>query len=74
MAKHFRVGYVKVLVGALVSSALFFGPFASPAAASGPTTNCQLTALNNPSTVGQPATFRLLSDICVDDRSAFERR
>ena len=61
MAKHFRVGYVNVLVGALVSSALFFGPFASPAAASGPTTNCQLTALNNPSTVGQPATFRFFA-------------
>jgi hypothetical protein len=60
-AKHFRVGSVKVLVAALVSSALLVGPLAPPAAASGPTTNCQLTALNNPSTIGQPATFRFFA-------------
>ena len=50
-------GTVKVLVVAVLASALLFSPFSTPASASGPTTNCQLTALNNPSTVGQPATF-----------------
>jgi hypothetical protein len=61
MAKRFRVGYVKMLVAALVSSALLVGPLAPSAAASGPTTNCQLRALNNPSTVGQPATFQFFA-------------
>ena len=61
MVERFPFGYVQVLVAALVSSALLVGPFAPPAAASGPTTNCQLTALNNPSTVGQPATFRFFA-------------
>lgn len=57
----FRVGSIKVLVGALLGGALLLGPFATPASASGPTTNCQLTALSNPSTVGQPATFRFFA-------------
>jgi hypothetical protein len=61
MAKHFRVCSVPVLVGAMLSSALLLGPFAPPASASGPTTNCQLTAESNPSTVGQPATFRFFA-------------
>ena len=55
------VGSVKVLVGAVLASALLLGPFAPPASASGPTTNCQLTALSNPSTIGQPATFRFFA-------------
>lgn len=55
------VGTVKVLVGAVLASALLIGPFAPPASASGPTTNCQLTAESNPSTVGQPATFRFFA-------------
>ena len=54
-------GTVKVLVVAVLASALLLGPFSTPASASGPTTNCQLTAESNPSTVGQPATFRFFA-------------
>ncbi len=54
-------GTVKLLVGAVLASALLLGPFSTPASASGPTTNCQLTAESNPSTVGQPATFRFFA-------------
>ena len=61
MSKHFRVSYVTALVGVLVSSALLVGPLAPPASASGPTTNCLLTAKSNPSTVGQPATFEFFA-------------
>ncbi len=61
MAKQFWVRYVKVLVGMLLTSALLVGPFAPPASAAGPTTNCLLTAKSNPSTVGQPATFEFFA-------------
>ena len=54
-------GTVKVLVGAVLASALLMGPFAPPASAAGPTTNCLLTAESNPSTIGQPATFRFFA-------------
>ena len=54
-------GTVKVLVVAVLVSALLLSPLSTPALASGPTTNCQLTALTNPSTVGQPATFRFFA-------------
>jgi hypothetical protein len=48
--------FVVALLGVLL-----LGPLSPPASASGPTTNCQLTAENNPSTVGQPATFRFFA-------------
>ncbi|MCW2777131.1 MAG: Ig-like domain repeat protein [Frankiales bacterium] len=56
-----RAGSGTLLLAALVSSLLLLGPFAAPVAASGPTTNCQLTALNDPVTVGHPATFRFFA-------------
>ncbi len=55
------VGTVKVLFGAVLASVLFVGPFSTPASASGPTTTCQLRAVSNPSTVGQPARFRFFA-------------
>lgn len=50
-----------VVLGTLLGSALLLGPFAPSASASGPTTDCSLQAQTNPSTVGQPATFRFFA-------------
>jgi len=56
-----RVGFVRLLLAALFGGALLLGPLAPTASASGPTTDCSLTAKSNPSTVGQPATFRFFA-------------
>lgn len=56
-----RPGFALLLVGALVAGALLLGPLSPPAAASGPTTTCTLQARSNPSTLGQPATFRFFA-------------
>src|SRR3954452_17409033 len=56
-----RVRFATLVVGALVGGTLLLGPLSPPASASGPTTNCQLTALNNPSTVGEDATFHFFA-------------
>src|SRR4051794_30840173 len=56
-----RVRFTTLVAGALVTGTLLLAPLSPPASASGPTTNCQLTALNNPSTVGEDATFRFFA-------------
>lgn len=56
-----RVGFVKLLAGALFGGALLLGPLSPPASASGPTTHCQLTAQNSPTTLGQQANFRFFA-------------
>ena len=61
MAELPRRATLRVLVGILISSALLLGPLSSPASASGPTTECQLTAQSTPTTVGQNATFRFFA-------------
>src|ERR1700759_3125157 len=56
-----HVGFLTLLVGAVLGGGLLVGPLSSPASASGPVTNCQIFAENNPSTVGQNVTFRFFA-------------
>src|SRR5215210_1037954 len=56
-----RVGFVKILVGALFGGALLLGPLSPPASAGAFTTHCALTAKSNPSVVSHPATFRFFA-------------
>lgn len=56
-----RAGTIKLLVGTLLGGVLLLGPFSPPASASGPTSECQLMAQTNPSTLGQEATFRFFA-------------
>jgi hypothetical protein len=56
-----RNGSATLLAGALVGGALLLGPLSPPAAAGTITTACTLQARSNPSTLGQPATFRFFA-------------
>lgn len=52
---------IRILLALLLGGALVTGPLSPPASASGPTTDCTLQAKTNPSTYGEPATFRFFA-------------